>query len=82
MVAAYDVAAQMTYRGVSLEEAATDVVMNRLPRIDGRGGLIAVDAHGNVVLPFNTEGMYRGWINAQGNYFTAIYDAVKNWASS
>jgi beta-aspartyl-peptidase (threonine type) len=60
MVAAYDVAAQIAYRGVSLDEAAHDVVMNRLPRIDGRGGLIAVDAKGNVALPFNTEGMYRG----------------------
>ncbi|WP_028202335.1 isoaspartyl peptidase/L-asparaginase family protein [Paraburkholderia nodosa] len=61
MVAAYDVAAQMKYRGVSLSEAATNVVMEQLPRIDGRGGLIAVDAQGNVVLPFNTEGMYRGY---------------------
>jgi L-asparaginase / beta-aspartyl-peptidase len=73
MVAAYDVAAQMAYRGVSLEEAANDVVMNRLPRIDGRGGLIAVDAHGNVVLPFNTEGMYRGYARVGETPFTAIY---------
>jgi beta-aspartyl-peptidase (threonine type) len=73
MVAAYDVAAQMSYRGVSLEEAANDVVMNRLPRIDGRGGLIAVDAHGNVVLPFNTEGMYRGYARVGEAPFTAIY---------
>ncbi|WP_343654861.1 isoaspartyl peptidase/L-asparaginase [Paraburkholderia caribensis] len=73
MVAAYDVAAQMAYRGVSLEEAANDVVMNRLPRIDGRGGLIAVDAHGNVVLPFNTEGMYRGYARVGEAPVTAIY---------
>jgi beta-aspartyl-peptidase (threonine type) len=73
MVAAYDVAAQMTYRGASLEEAANDVVMNRLPRIDGRGGLIAVDARGNVVLPFNTEGMYRGYARVGEAPFTAIY---------
>ncbi|SEI61366.1 isoaspartyl peptidase/L-asparaginase family protein [Paraburkholderia diazotrophica] len=73
MVAAYDVAAQMAYRNVSLEEAANDVVMNRLPRIDGRGGLIAVDAHGNVVLPFNTEGMYRGYARVGEAPVTAIY---------
>ncbi|MPW15428.1 beta-aspartyl-peptidase [Paraburkholderia sp. CNPSo 3157] len=73
MVAAYDVAAQMAYRGVSLEEAANDVVMNRLPRIDGRGGLIAVDAQGNVVLPFNTEGMYRGYARVGEAPVTAIY---------
>ncbi|MDE1183437.1 isoaspartyl peptidase/L-asparaginase family protein [Paraburkholderia sp.] len=73
MVAAYDVAAQMAYRGVSVEEAAADVVMNRLPRIDGRGGLIAVDAKGNVTLPFNTEGMYRGFARVGEAPVTAIY---------
>jgi L-asparaginase / beta-aspartyl-peptidase len=73
MVAAYDVAAQMAYRGVSLEEAAADVVMKRLPRINGRGGLIAVDASGNVTLPFNTEGMYRGFARVGEAPVTAIY---------
>jgi L-asparaginase / beta-aspartyl-peptidase len=73
MVAAYDVAAQMAYRQVSLEEAAHDVVMNRLPKIDGRGGLIAVDARGNVTLPFNTEGMYRGFARLGETPVTAIY---------
>jgi beta-aspartyl-peptidase (threonine type) len=73
MAAAYDVSAQIAYRGVSLEQAAADVVMNRLPRIDGRGGLIAVDAHGNVTLPFNTEGMYRGFARAGAQPVTAIY---------
>ena len=73
MVAAYDVAAQMAYRGVSLEQAAHDVVMNRLPKIDGRGGLVAVDVHGNVTLTFNTEGMYRGFARVGEAPVTAIY---------
>ncbi|RDK04441.1 isoaspartyl peptidase/L-asparaginase family protein [Paraburkholderia lacunae] len=73
MVAAYDVAAQMAYRNVSLEEAAHDVVMNRLPKIDGRGGLVAVDARGNLALPFNTEGMYRGFARLGETPVTAIY---------
>ncbi|MDR5762110.1 isoaspartyl peptidase/L-asparaginase [Caballeronia sp. LZ035] len=73
MLAAYDVAAQMEYRGVSLDEASHDVVMNKLPRIDGRGGLVAVDARGNVVLPFNTEGMYRGYARVGEAPVTAIY---------
>ena len=60
-VAAYDVAAQMRYAGLPLEEAARRVVMDKLPAINGRGGLIAVDREGNVTLPFNTEGMYRGF---------------------
>jgi beta-aspartyl-peptidase (threonine type) len=73
MLAAYDVSAQMEYRGVSLGDAAHDVVMNKLPRIEGRGGLVAVDAKGNVVLPFNTEGMYRGYARAGVAPVTAIY---------
>ncbi|SDC03963.1 asparaginase [Cupriavidus sp. YR651] len=59
-VAAHDVAAQIRYAGLSLEESARRVVMEKLPAIGGRGGLIAVDRDGNVTLPFNTEGMYRG----------------------
>jgi L-asparaginase / beta-aspartyl-peptidase len=62
--AAYDVCARMAYGGRSLEQAATQVVLESLPAIEGRGGLIAVDARGNVSLPFNTEGMYRGWMRA------------------
>lgn len=73
MLAAYDVSAQMEYRGASLEDASHDVVMNRLPRIEGRGGLVAVDAKGNVVLPFNTEGMYRGFARVGETPVTAIY---------
>jgi L-asparaginase / beta-aspartyl-peptidase len=58
--AAFDVSAQMRYAGLTLEESARRVVMEKLPAIHGRGGLIAVDRAGNVTLPFNTEGMYRG----------------------
>ncbi len=60
-VAAYDVSAQMEYAGFTLEQAANKVVFEKLPAIGGVGGLIAVDAAGNVVLPFNSEGMYRGY---------------------
>ena len=58
--AAYDICARMAYGGLSLDAAAQQVVMDVLPAIGGRGGLIAVDARGNLSLPFNTEGMYRG----------------------
>ncbi|HEX2011832.1 MAG TPA: isoaspartyl peptidase/L-asparaginase, partial [Roseateles sp.] len=58
--AAFDVCARMAYGSQSLAQAAEAVVMQALPAIDGRGGLIAVDARGHVSLPFNTEGMYRG----------------------
>lgn len=72
-VAAYDVAAQMRYAGVALDEAARRVVMEKLPAIGGRGGLIAVDRQGNVTLPFNTEGMYRGFARVGGPVSVSIY---------
>jgi beta-aspartyl-peptidase (threonine type) len=72
-VAAYDISARMEYAGQSLKEAAEQVVMDLLPRYKGRGGLIAIDAQGNVVLPFNTEGMYRGFAKVGETAVTAIY---------
>jgi L-asparaginase / beta-aspartyl-peptidase len=58
---AHDVWALMAYKGESLQ-AATDYVVNKkLVEKGGEGGLIAVDKNGNVSLPFNSEGMYRGW---------------------
>jgi len=72
-VAAYDVGALMSYAGLSLNDAATKVVMERLDRVNGRGGLIAVDAQGNVSLPFNTEGMYRGVARVGETPMTAIH---------
>ena len=72
-LAAYDVSALVDYRGLPLAEACHVVVIDKLPAIGGRGGLIAVDANGNVCLPFNTEGMYRGHARAGGERHTAIY---------
>lgn len=73
LATAYDVAAQIAYRGVSLGEAAYDAVMNKLPRIAGRGGIIAVDARGNVAMPFNTDGIYRGYARVGEAPVTGIY---------
>lgn len=60
VAAAHDVCARMAYGGASLESATQAVVHEALPAVQGTGGLIAVDRQGNVCLPFNTEGMYRG----------------------
>jgi L-asparaginase / beta-aspartyl-peptidase len=54
------------------------VIRRRLP---GKGGLIALDSAGGIALPFNTEGMYRGWIDRSGLAHTAIYADVKQWNS-
>ncbi|GAB1385338.1 isoaspartyl peptidase/L-asparaginase [Melaminivora sp.] len=60
VAAAHDVCARMAYGGATLQQACDAVVHGTLAAIGGTGGLIAVDAQGNVCLPFNTEGMYRG----------------------
>ena len=72
-VVAHDVAARMKYLGESLETAARRVMMESLPRINGSGGLVAVDRQGNVSLPFNTEGMYRAWRTGRGDSGVAIF---------
>ncbi len=62
-VTAFDVAARMKYKGLDLQTAA-DETLARLTEIGGDGGFIAVDAEGNIVLPFNCDGMYRGFRTA------------------
>ncbi|WP_049764186.1 isoaspartyl peptidase/L-asparaginase family protein [Polaromonas sp. JS666] len=72
-VAAYDLCARMAYGGLSLDAAAQQVVMDVLPAMGGRGGLIAVDVQGKLSLPFNTEGMYRGHARVGEAPQTAIF---------
>ena len=60
-VVAYDVSCLMEYRGMTLEEACQIVVNEKLVKIGGEGGLIAIDHKGNICLPFNSSGMYRAW---------------------
>jgi len=60
-VAAYDIVALMMYRGMTLVEAANEVIMRKLTEVGGQGGVIAIDREGNIALPFNCEGMYRGY---------------------
>jgi beta-aspartyl-peptidase (threonine type) len=72
-IVAYDICARMTYTGVSLERAAQQVVMERLVEQGGDGGIIAMDAAGNHTMTFNSEGMYRGYVDAQGRTTVAIY---------
>lgn len=60
-VAAYEVSALMEFKGLKLGEAADEVILRRLKETGGDGGLIAVDRHGNIAMPFNTEGMYRAY---------------------
>lgn len=73
-VIAYDLSCLMEYKGLSLQKAAEEVIHKRLLKINGDGGLIAVDTMGNIAMPFNTEGMYRGMQDSTGRKMVGIYE--------
>ena len=70
---AHDISAMMAHKGVSLEEAANYVIMNQLEALGGTGGVIAIDKNGNIAMPFNTEGMYRGYVDKNGEMVIKIF---------
>lgn len=70
---AYDIAAQMKYGKLTLQNAAQNTIHEKLGNMGGTGGIISLDRQGNVVMEFNTSGMYRGYINEEGNPQVAIY---------
>lgn len=74
-VTAYDAACLMKYKGLSLADACHEVVNHTLHEMGGEGGLIAVDRHGNLALPFNSEGMYRAWVTSGSEMRVAIYQS-------
>ncbi len=72
-VAAYDVSCLMEYRGLDLEAAMEHVVNKKLVEMEGEGGMIGVDANGNVSMLFNSAGMYRAMRNSSGRKEVSIY---------
>ncbi|MBI4851939.1 MAG: isoaspartyl peptidase/L-asparaginase [Acidobacteria bacterium] len=72
-VVAYDISALMEYKGLSLKEAADKVVMDKLVKLGGSGGVIAMDKQGNIATPFNSPGMYRGSIDEKGKITIGIF---------
>lgn len=70
---ARSICALMEYKGVTLQEAADEIVMKKLVEMQGEGGIIAVDKDGNAALVFNTPGMYRGIVSADSEATTAMY---------
>jgi beta-aspartyl-peptidase (threonine type) len=73
-VVAYDICALVEYKGWTLERAAKEVVKGKLVQRGGEGGIIAVDPQGEVVLEFNSPGMFRGLRDSTGRRMTAIYE--------
>ena len=75
--AAHEVCARMAYLGESPERAGEAVIDQAIPKLGGDGGAIVLSADGRVGLPFNTEGMYRGWIGADGVPHVAVFAGEK-----
>ncbi|MBZ9627294.1 isoaspartyl peptidase/L-asparaginase [Psychroflexus sp. CAK1W] len=72
-VVAHDISAMMEYQGISLEKAAQRVIQNKLTELGGTGGIIGIDKKGNVVMEFNTPGMFRAAKNMKGETEIKMY---------
>jgi len=70
---ARDIAAQMEYRALPVQNAADTVIKQKLQKLGGDGGVIALDKFGNIGISFNSEGMYRAYIDAAGKPVVQIY---------
>lgn len=73
-VVAYDISALMKYKGLSLKEATDEVIHNKLPKMEGDGGIIGIDKNGNIVMEFNTPGMYRAAMNDKGELTVGLFE--------
>ncbi|MEO8778278.1 MAG: isoaspartyl peptidase/L-asparaginase [Rhodanobacter sp.] len=72
-VAAYEICMKVTQMRIPIKRAAAVVINQEIPSMGGNGGAIALDAQGHISIPFNTDGMYRGWMGADGVPHVAIY---------
>jgi len=70
---AYDISAQMEYQKKTLKEATKDVIQNKLTKLGGTGGVVAIDNKGDMSFEFNTAGMYRASMNDTGELIVKIY---------
>jgi beta-aspartyl-peptidase (threonine type) len=70
---AHEICARMKYLKETPAQAGDEVIVKRVPELGGDGGGIVLSADGKAAMPFNTEGMYRGWIGADGVPHVAIF---------
>lgn len=70
---AHDISALVEYKGMTVDDAAREVIFEKLAALKGDGGVIAIDRHGNISMPFNTEGMYRASIDTSGKVKIMLY---------
>jgi beta-aspartyl-peptidase (threonine type) len=73
LVVAKSVSDLMEYKNYSVKKASDVLILDKVPELGGDGGLIAIDKNGNIAMPFNTEGMYRGYIKRDGKAVVKIY---------
>ncbi|MDG4496022.1 isoaspartyl peptidase/L-asparaginase, partial [Xanthomonas vesicatoria] len=71
--AAHEICARMRYQRQTPEQAGRGVINEMIPKMGGDGGAIVLAADGKMAMPFNTRGMYRGWIGADGVPHVAIF---------
>ncbi len=72
----HEVASRVRYLGESVDQAAENVIMEQLRPYAIGAGLVAVGADGSVTMPYNTAGMFRGWVTPVGEFFVATHDDV------
>lgn len=72
----HEVASRVDYLGESLEQASGKLIMEDLKSHDIGAGLVAVGADGSIAAPYNTDGMFRGWVTPEGKFFVATHDEV------
>jgi beta-aspartyl-peptidase (threonine type) len=72
-VAAFDIAALMEYKNYKIEDAASLVINDKIGKLGGNGGVIAIDKKGNIAMEMNTPGMYRAHMNSEGKILVKIY---------
>lgn len=71
---AHEIASLIRYRGLSVQEAADDVIQKQLKQVDGEGAAIALDVKGNFAMSYNSAGMYRGYVTADGTSNIFIFE--------
>jgi len=72
----HEVGARVSYLGESLEKAAAKVIQEDLKQHNIGAGLVAVGADGSITAPYNTDGMFRGWVTPEGEFYVATHDKV------
>lgn len=73
LAVAHDISALVEYKGYTVEQAAKEVVMKKLVKMNAEGGVIVLDAKGNFAMVFNSEGMYRGYMKKDQKPVVFIY---------